>query len=180
MCRNLILLLSAGFLWACGGPSWSTVDEPYVQDTAYLQYEAMIRDFLVGKRISSLARIMAPDDVPSDNCVLLIYHGMDCGSCLDAGFASVERLRNKGVPCVTVAIDANVSEAQQRYGYYDYIYTDRGDLLRRELKYVNTPILLLLDDSLRIVDMYKPASGTEVAATRFEQTVRAVRPAAGQ
>lgn len=177
MFRNFILLLGAGFLGACGGPSRSTVGERQAQDTAYLQYEAMIRDFLVGKRLSSLAKIMAPDDVPPAHCVLLIYHGMDCGSCLDAGFASLGRLRNERVPCVVVAIDANVSEVQQRYGYYDYIYTDRGDWLRRELKYVNTPILLLLDDSLQIVDMYKPASGTEVAATRFEQTARALRAA---
>ena len=45
--------------------------------------------------------------------------------------------------------------------------SDPGDRLRRELKYVSTPLLLLLNDSLQITDIYKPAAGTESAAERF-------------
>lgn len=79
------------------------------------------------------------------------------------------------MPCTVAAADANPSVAQERYRYRDYIYTDRNDLLRRELRYVSTPILLLLDDSLRIVDIYKPASGTEAAAGRFEKASSSLR-----
>lgn len=43
------------------------------------------------------------------------------------------------------------------------------------MRYVSTPILLLLDDSLRIVDLYKPASGTEAAAGRFEKASSSLR-----
>lgn len=168
MKKALFLLLVWGGV-ACGtpgpAPSAASGDEAAAVDSAYLQYETMIRDFLAGKRIASLAEVMAPDKVPQGNSVLLVYHGMDCGSCMDEGFKTLVRLKKTGVGCVVVAVDANISEAQQRYGYYDYIYSDREDRLRRELKYVNTPILLLLDDSLRIVDICKPAAGQAAAVS---------------
>lgn len=179
--RKIYPVLAAFLLAACGNLSTSTPkSSPETEaarraDSAYAQYETMIRDFLVGKRVASLAALVAPDTLPHGPSVLLIYHGMDCGSCLDAGFASLLRLRGAGMPCTVAAADANPSVAQERYRYRDYIHTDRNDLLRRELRYVSTPILLLLDDSLRIVDIYKPASGTEAAAGRFEKASSSLR-----
>lgn len=170
------VILAALWFAACGAPKPSvSVADSQERDTAYLQYEAMIRDFLVGKRMASLAEVMAPDPVPGEPSVLLVYHGMDCGSCMETGFGLLKRLRREGVPCAVVAVDANISEAQRQYEFFDYIYTDRRDRLRRELKYVNTPILLLLDDSLRIADIYKPAVGTDSAAERFGMAVARMR-----
>lgn len=186
--RKIYSVLAAFLLAACGnapaacgnapaGAPASSAEAGAARraDSAYAQYETMIRDFLVGKRVASLAALIAPDTLPHGPSVLLIYHGMDCGSCLDAGFASLLRLRGAGMPCTVAAVDANPSVAQERYRYRDYIHTDRNDLLRRELRYVSTPILLLLDDSLRIVDLYKPASGTEAAAGRFEKASSSLR-----
>lgn len=172
--RIIWVLLGSLLLSGCGFSARRQAEQEERQrqqaDSAHREYEAMIRDFLVGKRVASLTEVMAPDRVPEGAGVLLVYHGLDCGSCMDAGFGTLQTLKRDGVPCIVVAVEANSAEAQQRYGYREYIYSDPGDRLRRELKYVSTPLLLLLNDSLQITDIYKPAAGTESAAERFRTT----------
>ena len=42
---------------------------------------------------------------------------------------------------------------KRRIGYRGYIYKDEIDLIRMELKYAPTPMMLILDEENRIVDV---------------------------
>ena len=42
---------------------------------------------------------------------------------------------------------------KRRIGYRGYIYKDEKDLIRKELKYAPTPMMLILDEENMIVDV---------------------------
>lgn len=68
---------------------------------------------------------------------------------------------------MVVSTMGNPSSYQKRNGYYEYVYSDAKDLIRKELKYVPTPILFSLDSSNNIKDYVLPGSSTEKEITSF-------------
>jgi hypothetical protein len=47
-------------------------------------------------------------------------------------------------------------EYQSAYEYYEYIFIDNKDMIRRELKYAPTPVLLFMNDDNVILDIFFP------------------------
>ena len=56
---------------------------------------------------------------------------------------------------------------QKRNAYHEYVYSDSEDLIRKELKYVPTPILILLDSSNYIKDYILPGSSSNKETVSF-------------
>ena len=56
---------------------------------------------------------------------------------------------------------------QSRNEYFDFIYLDNDDLIRKELKYVQTPIILRLDSNRVILDYFFPNVSDEEEYKRF-------------
>ena len=56
---------------------------------------------------------------------------------------------------------SNHSMYQKHNNYYNYIYYDDKDLIRRELKYIPTPVMILLDDKKKIIDVFSPKDTLE-------------------
>lgn len=106
---------------------------------------------LVGKKIVSIDSIL-PD---RKHEVIFLFNYYDCGSCIDSGFSITKRIDSfcgdRRVNIVSIMGDP--SSYQNRNQYYDYIYIDRKDLIRKEMKYIRTPIIFLLD-SLNCVEDY--------------------------
>lgn len=63
------------------------------------------------------------------------------------------------------------SSDQARNEYYEYVYLDPKDLIRKELKYVPTPIIFLLDSSNCIKDYILPNVSDNETTTSFIESV---------
>ncbi len=118
---------------------------------------------IVGKQMKSLRKIVG-DSVDLRNRVIFLYNGFDCQSCIDVGYSltkNIDSLSNKQVVYV-VATSTNIGRDQYRNKYYDFVYFDEHDLVRRELKYIYTPVILKLDSLNTIEDVLFPNNNRDM------------------
>lgn len=129
---------------------------------------------LRGEKISSLDSIIT-DRIRNYNVVFL-FNYYDCSSCIDLGFTLTKKIDSLyNLKKVTiVSIMGSPSSYQRRNAYYEYIYSDSKDLIRKELKYAQTPIILLLDSSNYIKEYILPGLSTEKEINTFFHKIRAV------
>ena len=87
---------------------------------------------LRGKKISSLDSIIT-DRIRNYNVVFL-FNYYDCSSCIDLGFTLTKKIDSLyNLKKVTiVSIMGSPSSYQRRNAYYEYIYSDSKDLIRKE------------------------------------------------
>lgn len=124
------------------------------------------------KRITALDSIIQYDQTQ----ILFLFNNYDCGNCVDLGFAITKRISNilKKENITVVSTMGNPSAFQERNKFYEYIHDDSKDLIRKELKYVPTPILFILDSNKRIKDYILPGVSTEEQIEAFINETRAI------
>lgn len=122
---------------------------------------------LKGKRITSLNSILQGEDKSAH--VVFLYNFYDCESCIDSGFQLVKRMdefhKRKFAPIISSM--GSPMMYQSRNQYLEFVYSDNNDLIRKELKYVQTPIMLRLDSNRVILDYIFPNVSDEKECTRF-------------
>lgn len=105
---------------------------------------------LLDKQLLSIDSIL--ENKEKQKTVLLLFNYYDCGSCIDSAFQLVKRIdesNNRKMVSVISTMGSPIA-FQVRNHYEEYVYSDDKDLIRKELKYVQTPILILLDAEKRI------------------------------
>lgn len=123
---------------------------------------------LKGQRVTSI------DSVTSNNTnkmcrIIFLFNYYDCSSCIDLGFSitnKIDSLYKKKIVTV-ISTMGNPTFYQKRNAYHEYVYSDSEDLIRKELKYVPTPILILLDSSNYIKDYILPGSSSNKETVSF-------------
>ena len=124
-----------------------------VQEMALLNEKSKDVEFLKGKTLLSVDSILGSDE--KKNRILYVFNYYDCDDCIKKGFKAVEFLdknRKESVE-VIVSMFQEITSTQRRCGYRGYIYKDEKDLIRKELKYAPTPMMLILDAENKIVDV---------------------------
>lgn len=103
-------------------------------------------NFLLGKKISHLNDILN-DTLNSENNLILLYNGFDCGSCISDGFVIAKNIDSiKGFHYVKIISITSSKGTDQYYNKYtNYIYSDDRDLIRKELKYIQTPVFISIN-----------------------------------
>ncbi|WP_024995213.1 hypothetical protein [Phocaeicola paurosaccharolyticus] len=108
---------------------------------------------LIGKQVKSIDSIVANRTYRT----VFLFNYYDCSSCVDSGFSISKKINLCGKNnVVIISTMGNPMSSQQRNEYYDYIYIDSEDLIRKELKYIPTPIILSLDSTRNILDYILP------------------------
>jgi len=112
--------------------------------------------WLIGKEVHVVDSIIY--DRKTKKSVVFLFNYYDCETCVDAGFCIVKKIDelSKRRMCYPIGSMLNPSSYQQRNKYYEYIYMDDKDLIRKELKYIPTPVLLLIDGDNLIQDALFP------------------------
>lgn len=114
---------------------------------------------LLNKKINSLNNVV-PDSLIKNNeaNIIYLYTGNDCSLCVDNGFKFILEIDSlfKKQKIQVVSSNARVNLDQMRNQYYHYIHKDENDLIRRDLKFVYTPILIMLDSVSSIKDLFFP------------------------
>ncbi len=122
---------------------------------------------LLGKHIYSLDSVLSDEDKPLKLVFLFNYY--DCASCIDSGFQLVKRIdRSHGDKMVAVISTMGSPTSYQTHNqYYEYVYSDNKDLIRKELKYVQTPILFLVNEEKKVLDYIFPNVSDEQEYVHF-------------
>jgi len=119
------------------------------------------KKILIGKSIKSLNKIIS-DTLEIREHVVFLYNEFDCGTCVKNGFSLVNFIdstaQKQFVYAVTTSI--NIGTDQLKYNYKKYVFYDEHDCIRSELKYISTPVLLFIDSTKKIGDVYYPTNGT--------------------
>jgi len=115
------------------------------------------KEFLTKKRITSLNKILG-DSIITAKHVVFLYNGFDCGTCIDIGYRvskTIDSLVQTQMVYI-ISTSANIGADQLRNEYINFVHNDEHDLVRSELRYIYTPVLLFLDSTSRIDAIYYP------------------------
>jgi hypothetical protein len=124
--------------------------------------EDKLKDRFVDKKIKSINKILFDEKELNEKKVVLVYTGFDCQSCVDKGFQiikilSAPKVNNK---VYIIASNSNIGNDQNRNNYYDFVYNDVNELIRNELKFIYTPVILVLDKDNRIIHINFPETNS--------------------
>lgn len=122
--------------------------------------EDVIGQQLIGKHCRSIKELNIKDidRIQNNGAVLFIYNGYDCESCIKTGFKMLKSINSysEEMFIIVIATMTNIGNDQYKYSYFEYIYNDASDLIRKELKFTPTPIFITIDTSFRIINLYNP------------------------
>jgi hypothetical protein len=90
--------------------------------------------------------------------------GYDCQSCVDKGFDVVKKINSLYPEIKTYIIESrsNVGFDQGRNDYYRFVYNDKDELIRKELQFLATPILLMLSEENVITKISFPVTNSNI------------------
>ncbi len=125
-------------------------------------FEKLVRieNELIGKRINSVSTVL----MDSAKCYKVIYLITDgnCGNCLKEGFEIIKEIDSKkSIDNYVIGSNINFGLIQLQNDYKKWIFEDNDNLIRKELMFSLTPVVLFLDTSNVILDLYHPLSGYE-------------------
>jgi hypothetical protein len=154
---KLIFLVFSLFLGSCTYKKQNVKDETVIETK-----EEKLQSRFVNKTLESINLILFNGEEINKKKIILIYSGYDCQSCVDKGFLILKTLlsQNENHKVFIISSNTNIGRDQERNNYYDFVYNDEKDLLRQELKFIYTPVLLILDKDNRIMDVYFPETNS--------------------
>ena len=119
---------------------------------------------MIGVRITSIDSVLS--GLVSETNIIMICSVYDCGSCLAAAFSEVEevnrQLASGKVQIIGVLTDP--TPLQTRFSYFDYIAFDADDMIRRQLKYIPTPVFIIYDKDKKVRFFHAPSSSDNVSS----------------
>ena len=119
-----------------------------------------IKTHLVGKYCKSISSFntINTDIIGQKGAIIFLYNGFDCEDCINIGFNMINTINKSSNQRLVyvVASMTNIGNDQQKYSFYSYIQNDHDDIIRKELKFIPTPLFICLDTSCKIVNSYQP------------------------
>jgi hypothetical protein len=123
--------------------------------------EAKLKRIFINKKINVLNDILLIPCNYSETKIVFLYTGYDCQSCIDKGYEIMKKidslLKNK---IFIVASHSNIGMDQERNNYMDSVYNDDNELIRKELKFLPTPIIFILNEENYIVNLVFPETNS--------------------
>ena len=124
--------------------------------------EEKFEDKFLNKKIVALDKLI-PDHNSTKDKILFLYTGFDCQSCIDKGYEIIKKIELLALNCEIYIISShsNIGRDQERNEYYNYIYNDENELIRRELKFVVTPMILVLNNENIVTKFIFPTTNSD-------------------
>lgn len=122
-------------------------------------------DNLNNQIIKSIDKIV--DERTQTNRFLFLFNFHDCQNCVEAGLflsKAIDSIAGERV-VFPVATMVNPTNFQSRTSYFEYIYYDYDDIIRKELKFIPTPLLILLNSDNKVVSSFIPRDTINLQAT---------------
>ena len=151
------------FLFSCNKNGQRVKNEQIISiEETIASTEEKLQDRFINKKLESVNTILFDGKAVEDKKIILIYTGFDCQSCVDKGYLILKDLQsqNEKLKIYVVATNANIGGDQERNEFYDYIYNDKQELIRMEMKFIYTPVILVLDNDNRIIHLNFPKTNS--------------------
>jgi len=115
----------------------------------------------IGLKINSLQNVLGDSVYKSKyQLIIFLYSGFDCGTCVLKGLAqsaTIDSILSKHKSRVfVIASNTNYGVDQLNSGYHKYIFNDVHESIRKELKYLYTPIFIQLNGDRTVESIYFP------------------------
>jgi hypothetical protein len=131
-----------------------------------LLVEKMRKLYLIGKKyeggkIKSLQAILG-DSIYHANkqLIIFLYNGFDCNTCIIKGLKEAlvidSLLKKNDNKVMVIGANTDFGNDQMNSGYHKYIFDDKRELIRKELKFLYTPIFIQLNKKKIIKNIYYP------------------------
>jgi len=135
--------------------------------------EEKLQDRFISKSLESINVILSEEKKSDENKIILIYTGYDCQSCVDKGYKILKTIRsqNETKKIFIISSNTNIGRDQERNEYYDFVHNDEKELVRKELKFIFTPIILVLDKDNCILHINFPETNSS-EKEMVEQIIR--------
>gem|GEM_PF-4978334 len=106
--------------------------------------------------------------------IVFLFSFYDCEDCVDAGFVITKYIDelNNGKIVEAIACLVDPKNYQKRNEYFEYIHFDDSDEIRRELKFVPTPLIIVTTPESEVVKAFMPKDtiGSKAFATDIYDT----------
>jgi hypothetical protein len=114
------------------------------------------RKHILNKKLTTIDKIVENFEI-NNNQLLFFFNGFDCPKCINIGFELIKELDSikLNIDTYVIGSNTNFSHIQLTNNYFKTIYEDRNDLIRKELKFTLTPVILVLENQ-KIIDCYYP------------------------
>lgn len=111
---------------------------------------------LINKKLLSIKMIITNIHIDK-KIYLLVYNGFDCQLCIDKGYKIIKNISSNSLgEFYIIASNTNISSDQIRNEYYDTIYHDKKERIRKEIKFIPTPVLFQISKDYKIIDAFFP------------------------
>lgn len=123
---------------------------------------------LKNKKIKFLRKVLG-DTIITSNQVLFLYNGNDCDTCIDRGYEMVKKIdstMNKQSVFI-ISTSTNIGRDQLKNSYKNFIYNDEHDIIRKELKYIYTPVLIYLNSNNKINEVFYPSYKRDLKKEKY-------------
>ncbi len=128
---------------------------------------------LIGQKVESFPKIIPDFQFPESGCIVFMYSGYNCDTCIGMGFDMMNNFKESGIsPSLlwVIGSDSDIGSMQVLHHYPEMIYADTNNIVRRELKYLYTPVMFLFDNMGQIVDVFFPSTTYDKADLhRFQE-----------
>lgn len=113
----------------------------------------MIAGIIVGKTIPIIDSLY--QDNQGERYLVLLCSPYDCAPCLDKAFETLNIIDGSGIRNRrwVVSVLDEPSSLHRQYNYLDYILFDGNDMIRKTLKYILTPVFLIINAD-NVVESY--------------------------
>jgi len=157
-----VIIIINVFLFSCRESKTKNIK--YENENIYIKQKASV----IHRKITTLNAILG-NTVDVSNKVVFIYNGLDCETCIDIGYSiskRIDKIKNKKFVFV-ITTSTSIGREQLRNKYLEYVFYDEHDLIRKELKYIFTPAVILFDKEKRIKLVYYPGLENEDEGNNF-------------
>ena len=115
-----------------------------------------LAEIIVGKTIPIIDSLY--QDNQGERYLILLCSPYDCSPCLDKAFDILNQINKSPISNKkwVVCILDEPSSLQRQYNYFDYVLFDSDDVIRKDLKFVPTPVFLVADIDNTVLICHSP------------------------
>jgi len=162
--KTIITLFFPLFVFSCNHNQQKNIkDKVDLTEESAKSTEEKLHDRFINKKLESINEILSDRNTIDDKKILLIYTGFDCQSCVDKGYLILKSIKSQddNQKIFIISTNANIGGDQERNEFYDFVFNDKQELIRTELKFIYTPVIIVLDKENRIVYLDFPKTNTK-------------------
>ncbi len=111
---------------------------------------------IIDKKLNNLNPIIEELIDKKSNKLVLLFSDNDCWTCIINSFEIIKTLESKDYDQYVIGINSHQDRIKNELGYLKTIYNDNKGKLKKELNYLNTPVIIFLNRENVVLNAFLP------------------------